>query len=134
MKFGARQLGWPVTLGVIAVVVVLVTIIVLVNTHYTAQAPASASPTVAATTQQGQIACLPPKGSGPHTMMCAIGLQADSGKYYALEMNGHDPTYQFSQTGLRVKVTGSLNTSTASDYDIAGSITVSDIAKTSSSR
>lgn len=77
---------------------------------------------------EGHLVCLPKKGSGPQTMECAYGLQAE-GKYYGLQTNS-DPdqnlmNYTFSDT---LEISGTL-TSPASDatYDIEGVIKVRSI-------
>jgi hypothetical protein len=80
---------------------------------------------------EGKIACLPAKGTGPHIDICSIGLQTSTNSYYGLDMNGHDPQYKYSQTGLRVRVTGRLTSATTSTFESAGTIMVPDIQSVS---
>jgi hypothetical protein len=75
------------------------------------------------TTVRGQIACLPHKGDGPHTMECAIGVRADNGKYYALT------NFSYPEDGdvqERLEITGRLVTPNQfqEKYDIVGTIEV----------
>lgn len=86
-------------------------------------------------TVKGEIACLPKKGKGPHTMECAIGLLADDGNYYSLiNLSEVDPDYKFSVGGLNVVVQGTLNPDNktgpdGNSYNIVGSINVKNITQ-----
>jgi hypothetical protein len=78
----------------------------------------------------GKVVCLPKKGDGPHTLECAIGLQADDGKYYMIkesdqsQVPGRISTYP---TDSRVTVTGTLTSPSDGQYDVAGAITITAI-------
>lgn len=81
-----------------------------------------------AVTMKGKVVCLPHKNTGgPHTLECAIGLQNDNNKYYALKDDDSQP----GQSPLndvfnkRVEVTGIYTQTNDSVYDIAGTITLS---------
>ncbi len=80
-------------------------------------------------TIRGEVGCLPSKGSGPMTMECAIGLNADDGKWYGL--NADDPTLTGSQpTGSKIEVFGALQPPNGnSKFDIAGVIKVEKLQK-----
>ncbi|MBI2474161.1 MAG: hypothetical protein HYV68_00500 [Candidatus Taylorbacteria bacterium] len=81
----------------------------------------------------GEIACLPKKGTGLQTMECAMGLKGNDAKYYALKnLFAIDPEYKFSQTGLRVKVFGTLLPPEGNSYDVAGAIDVKTIEEVGS--
>lgn len=79
-------------------------------------------------TKEGTIICLKPKdATGPQNMSCAIGLQSDDGKSYALVSN--DPSVVGSlPNGQKVRVFGLL-TQSESTYDIAGVIKLKTIDK-----
>lgn len=77
------------------------------------------------TTLQGEIACLPHRGDGPHTLECAIGLKADDGKHYALK-NLSDPAIPVQ---TKVEVTGELTEETSDVYDTAGTVDIETIEK-----
>lgn len=70
----------------------------------------------------GQIICLPPKDkNGPQTMECAMGIQTDEGRNYAL----HDPGWRFLigiDSGSRVEVEGEFSKLLNDKYDSAGVI------------
>lgn len=70
-------------------------------------------------TEIGEVVCLPHKNQdGPHTLECALGLYGNDDKYYALKgVSGID-------TGMEIKVTGSLSKDEQSVYDIEGVIDV----------
>ena len=93
------------------------------------QTPAP-SPDGSPITIRGEITCLPKKGSGPHTLECAIGLRGEDGSHYALKnLFDHDPDYHFSTTGMQVEVAGIFRAKEASgpggsSYDVAGVIEI----------
>lgn len=115
---------------IIIILGVTLYIIVARPTHKVA-APSSESLTIS-----GEIACLPKKGSGPHTMECAIGVKSSDNKYYGLKnLDKHDPEHTFSSTGQHVKVTGTFQAGEVSGigsgtYDAVGTIDVTDIKET----
>lgn len=80
----------------------------------------------------GTVVCLPHKNTKPgqpQTMECAFGLQEQgSGKYYSLK-NTPTSMVDMLMTGNEVTVTGTLSDDSKSNYDIAGALTVSSIAK-----
>lgn len=61
-------------------------------------------------TLTGQYTCLPHRDtSGPVTLECALGLQATTGPYYALDTNSiPQATVMKLQTGEQLTVTGTL--------------------------
>lgn len=75
---------------------------------------------------EGEIICLPHKDTdGPHTMECAAGLKTDDDKRYGLSTN--DSNRQLSTaagTEKRASVTGTLEPTGDSPYDINGIIAV----------
>ena len=83
------------------------------------------APNAKTATYEGTLACLPPRGDGPHTDECAIGLKTKDGKYYAVDTSATPDTQAFQQpTGTSLKVTGHLtnNASFSGKYNIAGTI------------
>lgn len=71
-------------------------------------------------TIEGKAVCLPHKDTtGPQTMECAVGLQASSGKYYAVE--DQDITDKVGKQET-VKLTGIIEAPDDSQYDIVGVI------------
>lgn len=94
------------------------------------RAPASGPITV-----NGEITCLPKKGTGSQTRECAIGLKDFDGRYYGLkDLFKFDPEYKFSVGGLRVEVSGSFNPEEmkghdGNKYDVVGTINVISIRK-----
>lgn len=74
----------------------------------------------------GEITCLPHKDTtGPQTQECALGLHSDDNRYYALK---DAPQSVGTGTG-RAEVHGTLSTTADSKYDIAGTITVSQLIR-----
>lgn len=74
----------------------------------------------------GEITCLPHKNtSGPQTEECALGLHSDDNRYYALK---NAPASAGTATG-RAEVHGTLSITTDSKYDIAGTITVTQLIR-----
>lgn len=60
-------------------------------------------------TVRGEITCLPKRGFGSQTLECAIGLQGEDGRHYALRnLSEADSTYRFSQSGLQVEISGAF--------------------------
>lgn len=64
------------------------------------------------TTLKGKVICLPHKDtSGPITLECAYGLDADNGGNYALDLqavSGSQPGIEILQVGTRAAVTGTV--------------------------
>ncbi len=82
---------------------------------------------------RGEMTCLPKRGIGAQTMECAIGLKGEDDNYYALKnLFEHDPTYEFSQAGMVVEVSGVISYEEqrgpdGNVYETFGVITVEDI-------
>jgi hypothetical protein len=105
-----------------ALAVVGVTL-VLVNTFQTQQVALDGTKVVIS----GEVACLPHKDtSGPQTLECALGLHSDDNRYYALK---DAPSSVNSDVGQRIEVHGTLSTANSSIYDIAGTITVTQLTR-----
>lgn len=86
-----------------------------------AAVPASGSPI----TVTGKIVCLPHKDtSGPQTLECALGLQTDSGTYYALSDEKGPAGISSIDTNQRIEVTGIFKPHSNSQYQDIGVITV----------
>ena len=80
------------------------------------------SNTSQAVTIEGLAVCLPHKDTtGPQTDECAIGLKANSGKYYGV--TGQDITSSLG-TNKTIKVTGVLQAPGDSKYNITGTLSV----------
>lgn len=75
-------------------------------------------------TVDGTTVCLPHKDrSGETTLECAIGLQADDGRYWAWRQEQTDRQVLPMQINSRVQVTGTLVEPEANErYDITGII------------
>jgi len=74
----------------------------------------------------GEITCLPHKNTGgPQTLECALGLHSDDNRYYALK----NAPQSVSTGAGRAEVRGTLSTTADSVYDIAGTITVSELTR-----
>ncbi len=72
----------------------------------------------------GTIVCLPEKGNGPRSAVCAYGLQTEDGKYYSL-MHLWDVAPNLNLTQVKAEIVGVLSTPTAGEkYDITGVIEV----------
>jgi hypothetical protein len=84
---------------------------------------------------QGEYSCLPNKATdGPVTLECALGLKANDGSYYALDMSGKDPTMSsVLQVGQKMEVSGLLlyikdpNSLVLKKYDIKGVLKVENL-------
>lgn len=78
-------------------------------------------------TVSGEIVCLPHKDTGgPQTLECAFGVMADSGEYYGLFFDNQEDMFGF-ETGRIVEISGVLESTSESRYDILGTIRVDDI-------
>lgn len=87
-------------------------------------------------TIEGAIVCLPHKDkSGPQTLECAFGMQADSGEYYGLTNLQQDQLIDGTLTvSTKVKVSGQVTPPGQDEkYDIVGTINVTSIEVISSS-
>lgn len=82
----------------------------------------------AAVVLEGIAVCLPRKDSDSfHTLECAVGIRADDGTYYGVS---GDTTHQLSgETGSnrRVKISGNIEPSTDTPYNITQLIAVKEI-------
>ena len=102
--------------------------------------PTPGVPTAGPITVNGEITCLPKKGTGPQTMECAIGLRGLDGRHYGLKnLFKLDPEYKFSAAGLRVEVSGSFNPEEmqgpdGNTYDVVGIIDVTSIREVKDDR
>lgn len=84
------------------------------------------------TTLKGEYVCLPNKKTdGPVTLECALGLKANDGNHYALDMTAQDPTMSsVIQVGQKMEVVGGLliindpNSWALKKYDIKGVLKV----------
>jgi len=89
----------------------------------------SPTPSIAAEAAQyhGKLVCLPHKNqSGPQTAECALGIQADDGKYYGVR---NSPVITRFKPGDRLVVTGRLQQPEANEtYGVAGNINATAIA------
>lgn len=118
------KIDWMVI--VVAIVLVLIGFVVW---RWTAHAPTiNPVPTVtpaASVTIEGKLVCLPHADqSGPQTLECAYGLQAEDGRYYGLS---GDSVTSISMD-VPVTVTGSLEPAGEDErYAISGTITVATI-------
>ena len=92
--------------------------------------PTPEAPVSGPITVNGEITCLPKKGTGSQTMECAIGLKGVDGRHYGLKgLFKFDPGYKFSVGGLRVEVAGVFNPEEmkgpgGNKYDVVGTIDV----------
>lgn len=86
------------------------------------------SPDGKSVTVSGKMTCLSPKDtSGPVDSSCAIGLEGDDGKNYAL--TAADPSLTGgAPMGQRVRITGNLTEQT-SNYDAVGIIKVDSLQR-----
>lgn len=80
-----------------------------------------------AKTTEGTIVCLSKTGPGPHTMECAIGLEADAGTYMLKDMSEQEMSV--AQTGRSVVVRGDTSPRSEADtrYAVDGAIRVENI-------
>lgn len=87
---------------------------------------ASAAPG-ASQTFQGHLICLQHKGSGMHTLECAIGIQTTDGHSYGLDNSAlADQSYTQTAFTTPITVTGSVTSDSqlSKTYDISGVIKV----------
>ena len=79
---------------------------------------------------EGTYGCLPHRdASGPQTLECALGLTADDGARYALDLRAASGPFPDVPTGSRIRVTGALTRVGAAEaqtqkYDIDGTVAV----------
>ncbi len=94
--------------------------------------PIPGAPTAGPITVNGEMTCLPKKGS-QQTLECAMGLKGLDGRHFGLKnLFQHDPEYKFSVVGLRVEVSGSFNPEEmkgpdGNKYNVVGTIDVTSI-------
>ncbi len=82
----------------------------------------------ATVTMEGTAVCLPHKNSdGPQTLECAVGIKADDGKYYGVSGDTDNKLSGLSGTDKKVRVSGKIEKSTDTIYDIEELIAVSKI-------
>lgn len=116
----------------------LVAVVLLLG--FTRSAPRVTPPAVlpvppsATSTVQGEFTCLPHRNtSGPQTLECAFGLQADSGDYYALDLSAVAPDASAYPMGEYYTVRGlitpveALSSDFWQKYNIRGIIRVAEI-------
>ena len=98
-----------------------------------APAPTPKIPASGPITINGEIACLPKKGSGAQTLECAIGLKGLDGQYYGLKnLSEYDQEYKFSVGGLPVEAAGvfsqeEISAPDGNKYDVTGVIELTSI-------
>jgi hypothetical protein len=89
-------------------------------------------------TLSGEYTCLPHKDTkGPQTLECALGIKADEGAYYALDVQGKFDTgyYIDVPSGTRIQVTGdvvpiqAISSDQWQKYDIKGIMHVTSFTK-----
>lgn len=94
--------------------------------------PIPGAPTAGPITVNGEMTCLPKKGS-QQTLECAMGLKGLDGRHFGLKnLFQHDPEYKFSVGGLRVEVSGvfipeEITGPDGNKYDVVGTIDVTSI-------
>ncbi len=80
---------------------------------------------------EGMYVCLPHRDTGgAQTMECALGMQTDDGKYYAINATnaGSESKVGITPTGVRIRLVGTLTGASAiadatwQKYDIAGMV------------
>lgn len=82
----------------------------------------------AAVTLEGLAVCLPHKNTdGPQTLECAVGIKTDDGTFYGI--SGDTSNQLASEAGgkRRVKISGNIEPSTDTPYNITQLIAVSKI-------
>jgi len=110
------------------VVVLLAAAVVAITAALVARTQKQTPATTANFSVSGEMICLPHKDtSGPQTLECAYGLQADDDRNYGLQFG----SYAISdiQTGQRVHVKGALVTGDDSQYNIVGTIKIESLTK-----
>lgn len=102
----------------------------------TQQTPLSTPVTPGKATLQGEYVCLPHRDTkGPQTLECALGMKAQDGNYYSLDMSAVTFPAGMINTGDTISVEGNLVPVEAlsSDhwrkYDIKGVVRVESVEK-----
>lgn len=77
----------------------------------------------------GTTGCLPKKGDGPVTLECRLGLQAEDGDHYDLDLTEVAPDeLPLLLDGQRARVTGTLfEPRPDTTYDVVGVVTVGEM-------
>lgn len=79
---------------------------------------------------EGVAVCLPHKDtSGPQTLECAIGLKTDDGTYYGISGDKNNDLGSLAGSDKRVRVSGVVEKSTDTKYNINELINVKEITK-----
>ena len=82
----------------------------------------------AAVTLEGVAVCLPHKNTnGPHTLECAVGIKTDDGTYYGVSGDTSHQLASEAGSNRRVKISGNIEPSTDTPYNITQLIAVSKI-------
>lgn len=120
--------------AVIAIVVLLLIFYALNAYIYVQKQAPIEQPT--RVTLTGTYVCLPHKDTtGPQTLECALGLRADSGEHYVLDMNLMSQEMQNLTTGDRISANGvftplmAVSTDHWRKYDVIGIFSVTDSLK-----
>ncbi len=114
----------------IAVTLIAAGLVVFASARKAPDAAQNIPDALSEVTLTGETTCLPKKGDGPHTMECAIGLKADDGKHYAMDLSAISTIEGFWDTGKHITIEGTLvpvvmlSTDHWQTYDIEGVIRV----------
>lgn len=82
----------------------------------------------AAVTLEGVAVCLPHKDTdGPQTLECAVGIKTDDGTYYGISGDTSNKLASEAGSDRRVKISGNIEPSTDTPYNITQLIAVSKI-------
>ena len=79
-------------------------------------------------TFEGSAVCLPHKDTdGPQTLECAMGLKVDDGTYYGVSGDKSNVLSGVTESDKKVRITGTLEPSNTTKYDIKQIIAVKSI-------
>lgn len=79
---------------------------------------------------EGVAVCLPHKdSSGPQTLECAVGIKTDDGTYYGISGDKNNDLGSLAGSDKKVRVSGVVEKSTDTKYDIKELINVKEITE-----
>ena len=113
-----------VVIGTVVLIIATILTILFIN-NFVVTSPK----TGAVITVDGTTVCLPHKDqSGPTTLECTIGLQADDGRYWAWRQSVGDRKVLPTPVNSRIQVTGTIiDPLPGEKYDIIGIIDATNV-------
>jgi hypothetical protein len=131
-KTGKRKILEIIVEAVLAIVLIFAGFLWLFNKNDADSGKNTPAPSAGERlTVEGEYACLPKEGPGPHTLECGFGLRTSDNTYYQLELEDNvDPSTGFPYAiGDRLQVSGTFRQDPDSIYTSVGILEVESVKK-----